>query len=128
MIKQVLVVRSDVKMRRGKESAQIAHASLKVFLDWGRMTGDAKSDLLICLTPEMKEWIEGSFTKIVLGTDSEASLDDIYAKALSADLPCALVIDNGDTEFHGVKTKTVVAIGPAKAEEIDKITGHLDPR
>ena len=32
-IKQVIVVRKDLNMRKGKMCAQVAHASLKIFLD-----------------------------------------------------------------------------------------------
>jgi len=36
-----------------------------------------------------------------------------------------VIVDSGLTEFHGVKTKTCLAIGPNKKEDIDKITGSL---
>jgi PTH2 family peptidyl-tRNA hydrolase len=36
-----------------------------------------------------------------------------------------IIYDNGNTEFHGVKTLTAIAIGPDHAEFIDPITGHL---
>ena len=40
-----------------------------------------------------------------------------------AGLPTALITDGGRTEFHGVPTHTTVAIGPARADQIDQITG-----
>lgn len=36
-----------------------------------------------------------------------------------------MIEDNGLTEFHGVKTKTCIGIGPWVSEEIDKFTKHL---
>lgn len=39
------------------------------------------------------------------------------------EFPVALVTDNGLTEFNGVLTDTAIAVGPAPAEFIDKITG-----
>jgi len=33
MVKQVIVVRKDLNMRKGKIAAQASHASLKVFFD-----------------------------------------------------------------------------------------------
>ena len=121
-IKQVILARTDLNMRKGKLAAQAAHASLKVFFDL-RDVEAPRGTLIVSTTPEMDEWIKGMFTKIVLGVESEAELVQAYDLARAARLPTALVIDAGATEFHGVPTKTTVAIGPAEAEEIDKITG-----
>ena len=77
------------------------------------------------LTKEMAMWLEDRFTKIVVGVDSEAQLDEIYRLASDAGLPVHMVEDAGLTEFKGIATKTCLAIGPANAERIDKITGHL---
>lgn len=79
----------------------------------------------IVFTEEMKLWKDGIFTKICLGVDSEEKLIEIYEKAKQADLPVALIIDSGLTEFKGVYTKTCLAIGPDLSEKIDAITGHL---
>lgn len=132
-IKQVLVVRKDLKMRKGKIAAQCAHASLKVFLD-RKETRDENcvwceskdsQNLIIPLTDEMKEWLEGIFTKVCVSVDSEEELLEVYKKAQEAELPCALVTDAGLTEFHGIPTNTVVAIGPANEDKINEITGEL---
>jgi PTH2 family peptidyl-tRNA hydrolase len=71
----------------------------------------------------MRDWVWGSFAKIVLSVESEDELLHAYELAKAAGLPTALIVDEGRTEFHGVPTKTTVAIGPAPSEEIDKITG-----
>jgi peptidyl-tRNA hydrolase len=76
-------------------------------------------------TPEMEEWIDGIFTKIVLGVDSLEELLILKNNAEKAGLPVALIEDNGLTEFKGVKTITCIAIGPAKSEQIDLVTGGL---
>lgn len=110
--KQVLVMRKDLKMRRGKEIAQGAHASMKVVLE--NMEH-----------PCVKEWLNQSFTKIAVSVPSEEELLNVLDKAKESDIVCALITDNGDTEFGGVPTNTCVAVGPAPAEDIDKITGHL---
>lgn len=121
--KQVIVIRKDLNMRKGKMVAQGAHASLKVFLD--SITSDSESEITIKLQPDMLSWISGTFTKICLGVDSENELDTLYELAKNSGLPCSMIIDNGVTEFSGVKTKTCIAIGPADSVIIDKITSHL---
>lgn len=125
--KQVIVVRKDLGMRKGKMIAQGSHASMKVFFDRGSVFDAASGggELRINLTPSMREWVEGSFAKIALSVDSEDELLDIYEQAKEAGLPCSLIQDAGRTEFHGVPTYTAVAVGPAVREDIDPITGNL---
>ena len=131
--KQIIVVRTDLKMRRGKEAAQVAHASIKflaealhnaISLPWphkGRYVQDH-------LTNAALQWLNGSFTKIVVGVDTLAELIEIGHQAHLAGLTNRQVIDSGKTEFGGFPTYTCVAIGPNWAEDIDKITGHLKLR
>ncbi len=124
-IKQVLVVRNDLGMRKGKIGSQCAHASMKVFFDRGQFLHDWPDEFDITCTQDMKDWINGDFTKVVLKVESPEEFFDIYNKAVDAELPCAYIVDNGTTVFDGVKTPTVLAIGPAKSELIDVITSHL---
>ena len=135
MIKQVIVIRKDLNMRKGKMCAQAAHASMKVFFDrkhFYKYKDSAEDDYEVdedyCefyISPEEKEWIEGLFTKVVVGCNSEIELLFLYNKAVAQQIPCALITDAGLTEFHGKATTTAIAIGPAKSETIDKITGYL---
>jgi len=125
MIKQVIVIRRDLHMRKGKMIAQGAHASLKVFLDLLKPTGNKGDGFVLSLTEEMQQWIEGDYRKIVLYVQSERELLDIYEQALLERLPCTFIQDHGLTEFQGEKTYTAVAIGPASGKRIDNITGHL---
>ena len=122
--KQVIVMRKDLGMRKGKMIAQGAHASLKVLLDTGGL--DPRGTVFtIPLDPALAAWLGGRFTKVCVSVDSEAALDAIVARAREAGLPCALIVDAGHTEFHGVPTKTCCAVGPAWADAIDAITGEL---
>ena len=111
-MKQVIVIRKDLKMRRGKEIAQGCHASMKATLE--NMNH-----------PDVKKLLKGPIAKIVVWVDSEEELLAIYQKALNANLVCSLIQDAGRTEFHGVPTYTTVAVGPAKDDRIDQVTGHL---
>jgi PTH2 family peptidyl-tRNA hydrolase len=116
-VKQVIVIRKDLKMRRGKEIAQGSHASIKWLAE--KAVKGSK------FTVDEKAWLEGSFTKICLQVNSEEELLDVYQRALAAGLTAKLITDAGRTEFDGVPTRTCIAIGPNKAQEIDKITGNL---
>ena len=121
--KQVIVMRKDLGMRKGKMIAQGAHASLKMLLDRGASRRRAATRSRS--TDAMAAWLAGRFTKVCVSVDSEAALDDIVERARTAGVPCALIVDAGATEFHGVPTKTCCAVGPAWTDEVDAITGAL---
>ena len=125
--KQVIVIRKDLNMRKGKMVAQGAHASFLALTDKGFMWwNDIGSTDYYCFPMDnvIETWLACKFTKIVVGVNSEEELHEIYNKAKEAELHCSLVLDAGLTEFKE-PTYTAVAVGPAPIEEIDKITGHL---
>ena len=128
--KQVIVIRKDLNMRKGKIATQACHASMKVFFDrmtkdFSNLDGKEVASYYFEATQEMEEWIDDIFTKICVSVDSEQELLDIYEKAKAEGLSTSLIEDIGLTEFNGVKTKTCIAIGPDLNEKIDLITGHL---
>lgn len=125
-VKQVIILRTDLNMRKGKMIAQGAHASMAVLLGH-RLPGVYERPGYFTLVPteDMMTWLGGTFTKIVVGVESEEAFHALLAAAKVADLPCAAIQDNGFTEFKGVPTWTALAVGPAKSVDIDKITGHL---
>jgi len=135
--KQVIVIRKDLKMRRGKEIAQGSHASMKVFFDRIQEYDEEiyvddvagydgiRTSWQCDFTPEMEAWKKGIFTKVVCKVDSEEELLDLVRKAKEANIPVALIEDCGKTEFHGIPTKTCCAIGPDNVDKINEITGHL---
>lgn len=112
MMKQMLVMRKDLNMRKGKLIAQGAHASMKATLE-------------NLAHPNVKEWLSGKFTKIAVSVNSEEELFAIMEQAKDAGLITALITDAGLTEFNGVPTNTCIAIGPATHEELKPITGNL---
>ena len=121
--KQVIVMRKDLGMRKGKMIAQGAHAAMAVLLEHAAASD---TELVIPLDPAAHQWlVSGRFTKVCVGVESEAALDDVVARARAAHVPCAVIVDAGKTEFHGVATKTCCAVGPAWADEVDAITGAL---
>ena len=117
-------MRKDLGMRKGKMIAQGAHASLKVLLDAGAIDA-AGARFTLALDAALAAWLGGRFTKICVSVDSEAELEAVVDRARAAGVPCALVVDAGHTEFHGVPTKTCCAVGPAWTDAVDAITGEL---
>lgn len=129
-VKQVIVIRKDLGMRRGKEIAQGAHASIAWLTD--RLDslayvnpGETGRYAHCHMTEPEWRWVEGNFRKIVCVVQSEQELLELADKAKAAKLVCKVIEDTGLTEFGGVPTFTALAIGPDTDENIDPVTGHL---
>ena len=108
--KQVILVRQDLKLPKGKLAAQAAHASVDAVL---------KSDKKI-----VNAWRDEGMAKIVLKVKDEKELVAYFQKAKEADLTVVLITDAGKTVI-APGTKTCVGIGPDVEEKIDLITGML---
>ena len=125
--KQVIVIRRDLKMRRGKEIAQGAHASMA----WLRqrimphLTSVGHADQVQFSTAE-RSWLELSMRKVTVKVGSEQELVDVYDKALAAGLVVHMITDRGLTEFGGIPTRTCLAVGPDYDDLIDPVTGDLE--
>jgi PTH2 family peptidyl-tRNA hydrolase len=128
-IKQVIVMRKDLKCRRGKEISQGSHASMKFLVD--RLKNNwfylfVPIFLIFRFSKAEKEWLfKGSFRKICVRVESEEELMHIHNKAINSGLTSKIITDGGATEFHGVPTVTCLAIGPDYSENIDSVTGDL---
>lgn len=122
--KQVIIIRRDLKMRRGKEIAQGSHASMAFMSHLLREMQQAMMKGFILEIPQaVKDWINGSFAKVVLQVDNEEALLEVHKAAQEAGLTSHLITDSGFTEFHGVPTNTAIAIGPDYSDKIDALTG-----
>ena len=110
MYKQVIVIRKDLKMGKGKCVAQGAHASLQAYKMSSRKARD--------------EWESVGGSKIAVSVDSRKALLDVFKKAKSEGLPCSLVKDAGLTQTKP-GTLTAVAIGPAPSGKVERITSKL---
>lgn len=109
-LKQVIVVRSDLKMPKGKLAAQVAHGSVEAVLN---------SDKKL-----VQAWKMQGMKKTVLKVEGEQELRALLVHAKNHDLKTGLISDAGRT-FLEPGTTTVLGIGPDAEEKIDKITGHL---
>lgn len=121
-LKQVIVIRRDLKMRQGKAVSQGSHSSgefmkeqLLAFLDGGEIT----------LTEDEIRWMRHGMAKITVRSDTPEQFYDVRDRAIAAGLKVRMITDSGKTEFNGVPTVTALAIGPDKAARIDEITGGM---
>jgi PTH2 family peptidyl-tRNA hydrolase len=111
--KQVIVLRTDLKMSRGKMVAQAGHAAVSA-AEYARKS-----------RPEWwNPWIKEGQCKIAVKVESEEELLELERKARNAGLPVALIVDRGLTELPP-DTTTCLGIGPAPSDKVDVITGNL---
>jgi PTH2 family peptidyl-tRNA hydrolase len=111
MFKQVIVVRQDLKLDKGKLAVQVAHASLDAYKKSSLATREA--------------WESEGSKKVVVRAESLKALLDIQKKARSLGLACSLIRDAGKTQLKP-GTVTCLGIGPDTEERLDMVTGDLN--
>lgn len=125
-VKQVIVIRKDLRMRRGKEIAQGSHASMawltkRLAYMMDKYAGWTSANF----SDAEQKWLTGRFAKVVCQTSSLEELTAVEVAALEAGLEVHVITDSGRTEFGGVPTVTCLAVGPDYADKVDTVTGHL---
>ena len=134
--KQMLIVRRDLKMRKGKIAAQASHASVEAVLkaiakeNRGGQLRVTEDGYAYLDAPEGQEspltdWFRYGMAKICVYVDSEEALLELDKKARQAGVVTALILDAGMTEFHGEPTYTALAFEPLESEKADALTGEL---
>jgi peptidyl-tRNA hydrolase, PTH2 family len=110
IMKQAIVIRTDLKMGKGKIASQVAHASVESVGRSGKL--------------KIAEWKFGGMKKIVLKVSSEEEIFSLYEKAKKEKLVTAIIRDAGRTQISSGSV-TSLAIGPDKENKIDKVTKGL---
>ena len=108
--KQCIIIRDDLKLSKGRLAVQVAHAAVSAS-EWAD-----RSTLEI--------WKDGGQKKVVLRVGTVRDLFELKEDARRLDIPTALITDAGLTQIPP-GTVTVLGIGPARADTLDKITGSL---
>ncbi|XP_065206229.1 peptidyl-tRNA hydrolase 2, mitochondrial-like [Planococcus citri] len=114
-IKMVLVVRPDVRMSSGKLAAQCAHAAVSSYA-----AAKEYDPQLVAM------WESTGQAKIVVSGDKtgEMELYSLAEKAKQFNIVTAIIRDAGRTQL-AAGTPTVLGMGPAKAKDLDNVSGHL---
>ncbi len=112
-LKQVILVRTDIRMGKGKIASQVAHASVDAVLKTLRRNPF-----------KVMYWRKEGMKKSVLKVSSAEHLIKLRDKAEMLGLTTSLIIDAGRTQIRP-NTMTCLAIGPDAEDRIDKVTGDL---
>ena len=111
--KLVIVMRSDLKMSKGKIAAQAAHAAVNCA--FASKKNDPKG---------FDRWYSEGQRKVVLKVDSLDRLYELKAVADANGLTNSIITDAGRTEVPSGSV-TCIGIGPSSNTVLDKITGDL---
>lgn len=111
--KQVIVLRTDIKMSKGKFAVQASHASVTALEEARKEHRDW-----------VKSWLDEGQKKVVAKVKSIEELQILRRQAERLSLPNALIEDRGLTELPP-GTVTALGIGPAPNDAIDKVTRDL---
>lgn len=123
-MKQVVVVRRDLRMRRAEVASCVARASSMFLLENSETTRDGR--LVVPFTQEESEWFYGDKKVIVLGAGSESALKHIITQAEIQGLTVNTISKRDEDGKIGYDyTLVCAAIGPHDDDSIDEITGSL---
>lgn len=112
-LKLALVVRTDLRMSKGKTAAQSAHAAIACY------------ELAARSAPQLlAEWLATGQAKVVLRIESLDELERVQMAARAAGVGAACVADAGRTELVP-GTVTVLGIGPAYEADVNALVGAL---
>lgn len=112
-VKQVILVRTDLDMGKGKMAAQCCHASVMSYMAALRENKEI-----------VDQWIKEGQKKIVLKVDDDKAIKKLFEAFKFKNIPCALVNDAGLTQLPP-GTITTLGVGPWKKSEIDFFTSAL---
>lgn len=108
--KQLIIVRQDLQLPKGKLAAQCAHAAVEAA--WRAPKESVRS------------WRDQGMGKVVLKVPDEQAMIAELQRAKDAGFPTALITDAGKTVV-APGTRTCIAIGPAASEDLDKYFSAL---
>ena len=105
-----MVVRTDLKMRKGKIAAQCCHGAIGAY---------KKSPL-----DKVRKWENEAYAKVVLKVQTLDELEELKKIADEKGIVSYLVVDAGRTQIP-TSSVTVLALGPDEDEILDEVTGDL---
>lgn len=118
-VKQVIVVRRDLNMKRGELAQEVALASMQFLVD--NNEAERGDEIMVKLSPAEAEWLMSGSLSSVVGCDSADALHDLIFQADLADVE----VHTSSIDVDGAPTLTCAAFGPCTADELDRIVGNL---
>lgn len=109
-MKQVIIIRADLNLPKGKLAAQVAHASVQATFNSSKEDVDA--------------WMKTGMKKVICKVQTKEDLFNLKQDAKQNKIKTALIKDAGKTVIAS-GTITCLGLGPSDDALLDKVTGHL---
>jgi len=129
-LKQVILIRRDLRLKRALVASLAARASAAFFID--NDVSDHGDQMIVPLSSLEATWLSGPATRIVLGVSSEDALNRILMRAQTAGIsthsiegrpPNASVLDEKGDDVE--QQLMCASLGPDESDRLDEITGNL---
>ena len=124
-VKQVIVVRKDLKMSTGEVAEKVTDAALKIFFDriakWTTNVTINNTIILEGMTSPIKKWVDGNSAKNILSCNTENDIMTLADKAKNLNIPFAISFDNTFNTFNDTTTPLCIALGPDYDDKIDPL-------
>jgi len=116
-VKQVIVVRSDINMKRSELASQVAAASIKFLLENNEAVRG--NQMFVTLSDNETSWLTGSLSQEIVGVDSEEQLQSIMMRAEMMGIETHFALKGN--------TMTCVALGPDDSGVLERLIHRLKP-
>ena len=121
-VKQVIVVRKDLRLKRGKIASLAAHAAMQFIID--NNESERPDELQVKLSQQEIQWLKSSSTKDIVGIDSHDALSSLVLRAELNGVNVYSVFDKS-CKPDEIPQLLCAAFGPDEEDQIAEIIGSL---
>lgn len=122
-LKQVILLRRDMKLRRAEAAALASKASMAFIVEGDE--SDRSGSVQVDLSGIEAEWLLGSSTRIVLGVASEETMRKLLLKAEIQGVSTYEITGSSSGKTDEGLQLIAAALGPDEGDKLDLITGNL---
>lgn len=122
-IKQIILLRRDMKLRRAEAAALASKASMCFILEGDE--SDQSGSVKVTLSGIEAEWMLGSSTRIILGVSSEETMRKLLLKAELQGVSTYEITGSSSGKVDEGIQLIAAALGPDDSDKLDLITGNL---
>lgn len=123
-VKQVIVVRKDLKLHKSKVAALTSQVATKFLTE--NNESNRLDELYVKLSQEEVEWLREALPPDVLGVNSQYAIDDLIFQAELLGVNVHFVTGS-IAKSEEDNSILCAAFGPDEEELINRITGNLKP-
>lgn len=122
-VKQVIVIRKDLKMRKERLANISSQATIKFLLE--NNESDRHDELFVKLSKEEVQWMDEHFPQSIVGVDSQDALSDISFRAQLLGINVYSVVESKNIKSKENFITSCIVLGPDDEDILNKITGNL---